>query len=212
MKLLELFSGTGSVGKVFRNHGWDVLSLDLDSKSKADITVDILDWDYKEYKPGDFDFIWASPPCTEFSKLKKIFGHHQDLSLANRIVKRTLEIIDYFKPKVWFIENPQSGLLKNQDYMKTLKYCDVDYCKYGRHFRKRTRLWNNIGFKGKLCKQDCPYSNGKHHIYCPGMNRKIGTEYITKYRNPIWDCLPRISTKLMHQIPTDLVEDILKAT
>ena len=31
---------------------------------------------------------------------------------ANKIVLKTLEIIDYFKPKYWFIENPQTGLLK----------------------------------------------------------------------------------------------------
>ena len=38
MKLLELFSGTGSVGRVARAHGWDVLSLDL---KNADINADI---------------------------------------------------------------------------------------------------------------------------------------------------------------------------
>ena len=45
MRLLELFSGTGSVGNVFREHGWDVVSLDRDMP--ADISTDILDWDYK---------------------------------------------------------------------------------------------------------------------------------------------------------------------
>ena len=67
MKLLELFSGTKSVGKVAEQLGYDVVSLDL---KNADINCDILDWDYTEYEPGYFDVIWASPPCDTFSHLK----------------------------------------------------------------------------------------------------------------------------------------------
>jgi adenine-specific DNA methylase len=39
MKLLELFSGTSSVGKVAKQLGYDIVSLDL---KKADINIDIL--------------------------------------------------------------------------------------------------------------------------------------------------------------------------
>ena len=39
MKLLELFSGTGSVGKVAKELGYDVVSLDL---KDANINTDIL--------------------------------------------------------------------------------------------------------------------------------------------------------------------------
>ena len=67
MKLLELFSGTGSVGKVARDKGHSVISLDL---KDADINSDILEWNYKDYEVGYFDFIWASPPCTEYSIAK----------------------------------------------------------------------------------------------------------------------------------------------
>jgi hypothetical protein len=63
---------------------------------------------------------------------------------ANKIVLKTLEIIDYFKPRVWFIENPQTGLFKKQPFMKDLHYVDVDYCKYGMPYRKRRRLWNSL--------------------------------------------------------------------
>ena len=46
MKLLELFSGTGSVGKVARLYGLEVLSLDRDMD--ADIKMDIMEWDYEQ--------------------------------------------------------------------------------------------------------------------------------------------------------------------
>ena len=43
MKLLEMFSGTGSVGKVAKEFGFHVVSLDL---KNADINCNILQWDY----------------------------------------------------------------------------------------------------------------------------------------------------------------------
>ena len=68
MKLLELFSGTKSVGKVAEQLGYEVVSLDL---KNADINCNIIDWDYFKYEPKTFDVIWASPPCNTFSMFKK---------------------------------------------------------------------------------------------------------------------------------------------
>ena len=69
--MLELFSGTGSVGKVFKEAGWEVVSLDRDAA--ADIRTDVRQWDYKSaYPPKHFYFIWASPPCTDYSIAKTI--------------------------------------------------------------------------------------------------------------------------------------------
>ena len=56
MKLLELFNGTASVGRVAREFGFSVISLDL---KNANINEDILQWDYKKYDK-DFDIIWAA--------------------------------------------------------------------------------------------------------------------------------------------------------
>ena len=72
MRLLELFSGTGSIGNVFKEHGWEVISLDKDMP--ADIQMDILNWDYRNspYQPKYFDVIWSSPPCTEYSRAKTV--------------------------------------------------------------------------------------------------------------------------------------------
>ena len=63
MRVLELFSGTGSVGNVCRERGMDVVSLDRDMP--ADIRCDILDWDFRAYEPKSFDFIW--PPLLALS-------------------------------------------------------------------------------------------------------------------------------------------------
>ncbi len=45
MKLLEIFSGTGSVGVKCRvNH--EMVSVDIDGRFGAEIVTDILDWEY----------------------------------------------------------------------------------------------------------------------------------------------------------------------
>ena len=98
MNLLELFSGTGSVGRIARDLGFNVISLDL---KNADIHTDILKWDYKQFDRNHFDVIWSSPPCTEYSRAKTTGVRKIDY--ANSIVLKTLEIIDYFKPRYWFI-------------------------------------------------------------------------------------------------------------
>ena len=57
MNHLELFSGTGSFGKVSKKIGYDVVSLDIDGR--ATITEDILKWNYKTYPQDYFRLISA---------------------------------------------------------------------------------------------------------------------------------------------------------
>ena len=60
------------------------------------------------------------------------------------LVKKALDIIEYFKPALWFMENPNTGRLKDREYMKDLNYYIVDYCMYSDWgYRKRTRIWTN---------------------------------------------------------------------
>tara|TARA_R110000782_G_scaffold116452_1_gene206481 strand:+ start:51 stop:653 length:603 start_codon:yes stop_codon:yes gene_type:complete len=164
MKVLELFSGTGSVGKVCKERGYDVLSLDIDGK--ADITCDILEWKYELYDKNSFDIIWSSPDCTQYSKAKS--RGVRDIEGANKLVQKTLDIINYFKPKYWYIENPQTGLLKKQPFMMDLPFIDADYCMYGKPYRKRTRFWTNVkDVELNLCNKKCgSFIDGRHIGSC----------------------------------------------
>jgi len=176
VKVLELFSGTHSVGKVATEMGWEVVSLDLQN---ADININILNWNYMEFKQNEFDIIWASPPFDTFSSIKKThigrknkYGKiitssdiQSDIdNIGLPILHKTLEIILYFNPKYYFIENPQSSSMKQ--YID-LPFYDVDYCQYANWgYRKRTRVWTNLTeFIPQKCRQDCASCvNGKHLI------------------------------------------------
>ena len=64
-RLLDLFSGTGSVGDVFRQKGYDVISVVIDEAFKPTIVADLISWEYKHLWPeGYFTVIASSPPCT----------------------------------------------------------------------------------------------------------------------------------------------------
>ena len=197
MRLLELFSGTKSVGKVAEQLGYTVTSLDL---KNADINTDILNWDYTTYDPKHFDVIWGSPPCTEYSKA--LTTRTRDISSANQIVLKTLEIIEYLNPDYYVIENPQTGLLKEQTFMYGIPYKDIDYCKYGMPYRKRTRCWNNVfqWTPKPLCKKDCGnIIDNKHKATAQRMQH--GT-------NDTWVNKPQFKQADLYVIPELLIYEI----
>jgi hypothetical protein len=105
------------------------------------------------------------------------------------ILMKTLEIIEYLKPKYFTIENPQTGDMKK--YITDIPFTDVDYCKYGFEYKKRTRIWNNFGFVGEKCEKKCGnIVNGKHVSNCGHYNKNwIGENFKTtklkeRYRIP----------------------------
>ena len=204
MKLLELFSGTGSIGKAFKKHGWEVVSLDLNPKAGATITTDVLDWDYTVFEKGSFDFVWASPPCTEYSVARTTAKTPRNLALADTIVARTLLIIEHLEPKAWLMENPATGLLKTREVVQGLPWRDVTYCRYSDGerwtYKKQTRLWGHLPtFSPRpVCtrKNPCPLSKcGKHPDHAQRVN--IGSANHT--------------LEELYSMPTQLCDDIAAA-
>jgi len=194
MKLLELFSGTHSIGKIAKKYNIDVVSLDRDLDSKCPLGTDyespkhfkedIISFDYKQFDPNEFDIITASPVCLWWSNLRntwvgrklKVHGDtiitkeilEEDINKYGKpMVDKVYEIINYFNPKYFWIENPQTGKMKhyiNEKY--PTPFFDVDYCKYSDFgYKKRTRFWYKglENFKPKLCKKDCENIIGNNH-------------------------------------------------
>ena len=156
---LDLFSGTGSVAKALQEKGFEVVTVDFNPRNKPSITVDIAVWQYwKVFQPQYFDVIACCPPCTEFSRA--MTSRPRDFARADRMVKTSLEIIDYLQPDFWFLENPRHGELRDREYMRDIPYIDVDYCQFSDWgYQKPTRIWGSPMLKkleSKLCDGWCP--------------------------------------------------------
>ena len=147
--------------------------------------------------------IWASPPCTEYSKA--LTTRTRKIEEANKIVERTLAIIEYLNPKYYIIENPQTGLLKEQWFMYGMPYTDIDYCKYGMLYRKRTRLWNNVfnWIPRPLCKKDCNSMDGNRH--------KATAQRMPSGKKQDWGNQPLHQQSDLYVIPSDLIYEIFNS-
>ncbi|QDP47748.1 MAG: putative DNA (cytosine-5)-methyltransferase [Prokaryotic dsDNA virus sp.] len=148
MNVLELFAGSRSFSKVADSFGYKTFTSDIKPFDKIDYVTDILKFDCAKvpFKP---DCIWSSPPCTFFSVAS--IGKHwnkdhtpktKEAILGCKIVIKTLEIIDYFQPDYFFIENPR-GKLRKLSFMQKLPRTTVTYCSYGDKRMKPTDIWTN---------------------------------------------------------------------
>ena len=159
MRLLELFSGSGSIGKEFNG---EVVSVDIEGNPTH--KVDIFDWDYTVYPQKYFDIVWASPPCVQYSRARTKAKIPRDLEGADRLVQRALNLIDYFAPTFWFVENPWTSLLRKRDVISHLPPPKkVSYCKYGYPYQKNTAIWTNAEIELEYCKKDCDAMIGNRH-------------------------------------------------
>ncbi len=183
-RLLELFCGTKSVGNVFQDSNYEVVSLDYNKKFNATHTENILTWDYKQYPSDYFDVIWASPDCTTFSLAtggkyrtkSEIYGKDNQFKeraeLGNNMILKLIEILNYFNVTAWFIENP-NGLLKYfpplVDFInhKKANMNLVYYANYGWGFPKPTNIWSNLPLWKNETKPIMPESTYtlKYHNY-----------------------------------------------
>lgn len=120
-----------------------VVNVDIDWKAQPEICRDLRDWDFRaDFEPGSFDVVWASPPCTEYSRAKSRAPRR--LELADSIAGRCLEIIDYFEPRWFFIENPDA-MMKTRPFMQRMERYrhTCTYCQYGTPYKKPTNIWTN---------------------------------------------------------------------
>lgn len=152
MRVLELFSGTGTIARAFEEAGASVLTIDNNPKMRPDVVLDVLALSPAAFKRkyGRFDVVWASVPCTCFSVVAARWHHfdkqHRPLTekadLGLRLLRHTLAIIRELDPTFYFIENPR-GQMRKMPEMRGRKRHTVTYCQYGGQFMKPTDVWTN---------------------------------------------------------------------
>lgn len=185
MKVLELFAGSRSIGKEAEKKNFQVFSSDIEQFGGIDYVIDILNFDYKKV-PFIPDVIWASPPCTGFSVAsigthwgggyRKYEPKTDTARLGIALVKKTLEIIEYYKKKnpklIFYVENPR-GVLRKLGLLDHIKcHHTVTYCQYGDDRMKPTDIWTNNSkwSPKKVCK-----NGDKCHVSAP-RGSKTGTQ------------------------------------
>jgi site-specific DNA-cytosine methylase len=156
MKMLDLFSGTQSVSRIFRENGWETYTIEIDKRHKdIDWYSDIMNITAKDIldRFGRPDVIWASPPCDTYTIVA--IHHHRKYEdgvivptsdkarMSDELIKHTLNLINELQPKFYFIENPV-GCLRKMDFMKPLPRFTVTYCQYGLTRMKPTDIWTNM--------------------------------------------------------------------
>ena len=184
MKVLELFAGSKSIGKVAEKYGCEVFSVDIHDFKGIDLVVDILDM-VRSDVPFVPDFIWASPPCTYFS-VASIGKHwHKDHTPKSdeaykgmMILNKTLEIIKWYPNAIYFIENPRGKMRKK---IGDLPRTTVWYCKYSDTRAKPTDVWSNnianiFNPNGWQPREECHNGNKNCHHESAPRGSKTGTQ------------------------------------
>jgi hypothetical protein len=206
MRVLELFAGSRSIGKVCDELGHEVFSSDWTPFEGIDYAVDINQFDTDKV-PFIPDMIWASPPCTTFSVAS--IGKHwdmnrrpktQDAMMGLQILKKTIDIVEYYltlNPNlIWYIENPRGMMRKIGMWDEILHIRNtITYCQYGDTRMKPTDIWtNNYQWQPRTaCK------NGMScHISAPRGSR-TGTQGLK-------------GSYLRSQIPYELCKEIILST
>lgn len=127
LRVLDLFCGMGGWSVGFHRNGFDCEGVDIIDVGYPYrfIHSDIHDF---HPVPGGYAVVVASPPCTEFSRLKTLYGHGSnrkepaDPEKGMELVREAKRVIDEAKPKFWLIENVGGAKPYFKDFLGNPKF------------------------------------------------------------------------------------------
>jgi len=150
--ILSLFDYTGNWSRPYRENGYEVIQIDIQHGT------DIMFWNYKAIPRERVFGILAAVPCTDFaiSGARHFARKDADGSTKKSIalVYKTLEIIEYFNPVFWVVENPMSRIHKCVPELGAVKF-KFNPCDFAGHmntpeeqdenrYNKTTWLWGKF--------------------------------------------------------------------
>lgn len=108
---VDLFSGTGGATAAFVDRGWRVVTVDclVDAGRRPAVQADARALPFPDVGRPFVDFLWASPPCTEFSQANARVNR-VELRPSLELVFAALAAVRSLRPKFWVIENVRGAL------------------------------------------------------------------------------------------------------
>ena len=151
MRLLELFAGSRSVGKVAEAMGWQVFSVDWKPFNGVDLVADIGQMTVDDI-PLVPDVVWASFDCTTYT-IAAISTHRDGPTpktdyarKCDEVNQHVITMVDKWlelNPKLkFYYENPR-GMLGKMPWMQRFIKHTVWYCQYGDIRAKPTHIFTN---------------------------------------------------------------------
>ena len=136
--ILSLFDYSGNWSEPYRLAGFNVIQIDIK------LGIDILEFDYTQI--DSVYGILAAVPCTDFAVSGARWWKEKDKTGATKyslkLLDRTLDIIDYFNPQFWAIENPVGRIAKFRPSIGKPWYFDP--CDFGDPYTKKTGLYGEF--------------------------------------------------------------------
>lgn len=143
--LISLYDYTGNWSRPYKEYGWNVIQIDIKHG------IDVFNWNFEGLK--NVKGILIAQPCTDYAlsgarhfKAKDLDGRTSE---SQKLVAKTKEIIDYFNPDFWCLENPKSRIHKLNKWLGEVKYKfnPCDFAGYGfenERYNKETWLWGKF--------------------------------------------------------------------
>lgn len=191
---LEIYAGCANMSKAWVAEGFSVLP-PMEIRDGWDLEDPKLFWGLMAFiRAGKVRFLWWGPPCTSFSlartpKLRSLeipwgFDLLDDAVLTGNLhcaQSFLLAFIQVFVGNFMAGEQPAWGFMRAVTvWVWLLKHRDdvfevlFDWCRYGRDFRKTTRLLSNFSELKKLGRRCCHH---RKHVRLEGSATTLAGQY-----------------------------------
>jgi len=153
--MIDLFSGLGGASEAFfQDSRWDVMRVDNNHLLEyvpntmiapvEEVKIDLAEISNSP-RSKQVDFLWASPPCVEFSRAYGAPGpsaqrRGDDFVPSLKNILDTIEIIESIKPRFWCIENVRGAIPHLKDILGEPRQIIGPYVFWGNYPLINTKL------------------------------------------------------------------------